>query len=125
MQMSIADLDGLEGLPAEGLQEAVEHYWKLTAHIKSPHREQIALANGLVEIATSSQRLGSSAPGPIDLLIADLCLARSSRLLAESAELTLQIAVARVIEQVSASAAAGDPVPSIRLGLERAIEEAG
>ncbi|MDQ2923025.1 MAG: hypothetical protein M3Q90_01885, partial [Candidatus Dormibacteraeota bacterium] len=58
------------------------------------------------------------------LLIGDLCLARSARLLADTAPQSVQIAFARAIEYLSAAAAAGKSVtsPQTRELLVRAFE---
>jgi hypothetical protein len=69
---------------------------------------KVALAAALVESAVSLQRLGGPAPDPFHLLLGDLCLARASRLLAESGDQRLQVGFARAVERVS-SAASGGP----------------
>jgi hypothetical protein len=52
----------------------------------------------------------------------DLCLARASRLLADHASQTLQVAFARAIEKMSANAASGDAGGPVRDFLVLALE---
>jgi hypothetical protein len=52
----------------------------------------------------------------------DLCLARASRLLADHASQTLQVAFARAIEKMSANAASGEPGGPVRDFLVLALE---
>ncbi|MDQ6918898.1 MAG: hypothetical protein M3Z98_06025, partial [Candidatus Dormibacteraeota bacterium] len=84
---------------------------------------RVALAAALVEMALRLQRLGSPAPAAPDLLRGDLCLARASRLLADTRDFRLQVAFARAIEEQSAAAAAGRELAPTRQRLLRAIEE--
>jgi hypothetical protein len=106
------ELEGLPGLWEAGLGDAYETY--LAAASRSLDRKDLAetaaLAAGLVEVALDLQRLGKPPPPPVELLRADLCLARASRLLAETRHRGLQIAFARAIEEQAA--AAGDGVPA-------------
>jgi hypothetical protein len=65
------------------------------------------------------QGLGGRAAPARELLKGDLCLARASRLLADTASQDLQVAFARAIEEVSAAAASerpGRPVRDLLVG---------
>lgn len=101
------ELDGLEFLWDAGLAERFEVYRDAAADVAEP----VALAAALVETALVEQRLGAGIAPPGPLLVADLCLARSSRLLAESASATVQIEFARAVEAASAAAAEGGTLP--------------
>jgi hypothetical protein len=68
---------------------------------------EVALAAALVEAAAELQALGRGAPEPGRLLIGDLCLARASRLLADTRDTRLQVGFARAVERVAAAAAGG------------------
>ena len=96
------ELDGLEFLWEAGLAERFEVYRDAAAVA-----EPVALAAALVETALVEQRLGAGIAPPGPLLVADLCLARSSRLLAESASPAVQIEFARTVEAAAAAAAEG------------------
>jgi hypothetical protein len=100
------ELEGLTGLWEAGLGEAYETYLASASRSLDGMRlaETAALAAGLVEVALDLQRLGKPAPPPVELLRADLCLARASRLLAETRHRGLQIAFARAIEEQAAAA---------------------
>ena len=100
------ELDGLEFLWEAGLAERFEVY-RGAATVTDP----VALAAALVETALVEQRHGAGAAAPGPLLVADLCLARSSRLLAESAPPEVQIEFARAVEAASAAAAEGGTLP--------------
>lgn len=100
------ELDGLEFLWEAGLAERFEVY-----RAAAPVTEQVALAAALVETALVEQRLGAGIAPPGPLLVADLCLARSSRLLAESAPPAVQIEFARAVEAAAAAAAEGGTLP--------------
>ena len=100
------ELAGLEFLWEAGLAERFDFY-RAAAAVAEP----IALAAALVETALAEQRLGAGAAAPGPLLVADLCLARSSRLLAESASTEVQIEFARAVEAASAAAAEGGTLP--------------
>jgi len=114
-QLLDRDLDSLDGLWTEGLGAAYDAYLALRPD------SRVALAGALVETALEVQRLGRAAPAAGPLLLADLCLARASRLLAEVRSVALQVGFARAIEQVSARAAAGEQLPSVRVLLTRVI----
>jgi hypothetical protein len=67
------------------------------------------------------QGLGGRAAPPTTLLMGDLCLARGSRLLADTAPLPVQVAFARAIETVSSAAASGMPAPPTRQLLQQSL----
>jgi hypothetical protein len=96
------ELEGIEFLWDAGLAERFDVY-----RTGSAADEPLVLAAALVETALAEQQLGSGIAAPAPLLVADLCLARASRLLAEAASTGVQIAFARVVEAASATAAEG------------------
>ncbi len=101
------NLGGLESVWDGSMREAYEFF----RHKARPH---VALAATLVEAAVSLQDLGRKAPAPSRLLLGDLCLARASRLVAETGDTMLQVAFAGTVERVSAEAAGGPPSPALR-----------
>jgi hypothetical protein len=109
-----AELEGLESVWDSGMSEAFGFYREGAA-------PRVALAAALVESAVGLQRLGGPAPDPLHLLLGDLCLARASRLLAESGDQRLQVGFARAVESVSAAASAGGEAPPLREQLVAAI----
>ena len=118
------ELEAIEPLWKAGLEAAYSAYFPATAGLGEPQAARVALAAALVEIALELQRLGGQAPPPPpDLLRGDLCLARASRLLADTRDRRLQIAFARAIEDQSAAAAAGREAQPTRSRLLRAIGE--
>ena len=119
------ELEAIEPLWKAGLEAAYAAYLPATAGLGEPQAARVALAAALVEIALELQQLGGEAPPPPDLLRGDLCLARASRLLADSRDRRLQVAFARAIEDQSAAAAAGRGAQPTRSRLLRAISEAG
>jgi hypothetical protein len=114
-QLLERDLESLDGLWSDGLGAAYDAYLALGPD------PRVALAGALVETALEVQRLGEAAAPAGPLLLADLCLARASRLLADVGNVDLQIGFARAIERVSAQAAAGDELPAVRTLLSRVI----
>lgn len=117
------ELESIESLWSGGIEDALAVYQPASSFIGSGQSERVALAAALVEVALDIQRLGGEAPPPPDLLRGDLCLARASRLLAESRHQQLQIAFARAIEEISAAAAVpGGHLPAVRRRLLQAIE---
>ena len=110
-----ADLDGIEFLWEDGLRAA--H----AAYLEQEPREPLALAAALVETALREQRLGGPAAAAPALLVADLCLARASRLLAYHAPVPVQVAFARLVELAAAAAAEGRPQPDVRAGVLAAL----
>ena len=119
------ELEAIEPLWKAGLEAAYAAYLLATAGLGEPQGARVALAAALVEIALELQQLGGEAPPPPDLLRGDLCLARASRLLADTRDRRLQVAFARAIEDQSAAAAAGRDAQPTRSRLLRAITEAG
>jgi hypothetical protein len=118
------ELEAIEPLWKEGVEEAFAAYRPATAGLRRPNDDRVALAAALVEVALGLQRLGDGAPTAPDLLRGDLCLARASRLLADTRSQPLQIAFARAIEEQSAAAAAERQLGDTRERLLRAIREA-
>ena len=119
------ELEAIEPLWKAGLEAAFAAYAPATAGLGEPQAARVALAAALVEIALELQQLGGEAPTPPDLLRGDLCLARASRLLADTRDRRLQVAFARAIEDQSAAAAAGRDAQPTRSRLLRAIGEGG
>ena len=113
-----ADQDGIEFLWEGDLAESHAAY--LDAGAAAP----VALAAALVEIAIREQGLGGPAARAAPLLVADLCLARASRLLACEAPVPVQIAFARVVEEAATAAAQGRPQPPVRERLVAATRAA-
>jgi hypothetical protein len=116
------ELDRIEALWSDGLSEAYRAYLDGVGEYKPDDRTKIALAAALVEIAVRLHGLGGRAAPPPTLLLGDLCLARASRLLAEGAPVSLQVAFARAIETMAAAAASEQPVPPARALLLKALE---
>jgi hypothetical protein len=117
------ELDRLEDLWADGLAEAYRAYLNAVSSYSPAEQPKLALAAALVEVGLRLQGLGATAaPAPV-LLMGDLCLARSSRLLADAAALSLQVAFARAIEEASAAAASGSAGRPIRQLLLHAFAE--
>jgi hypothetical protein len=116
------ELDRIEALWSDGLAEAYSAYLRAVGDYKPDAQTKVALAAALVEVAIRLHGLGGKAAPPTTLLIGDLCLARASRLLAEGAPKTLQVAFASVIESVAAAAASHQPAPSARALLLQALE---
>jgi hypothetical protein len=110
--------DGLE----DGLHQTYRHFMRAVAAHDADARPKLALAAALVEVGIRLQGLGGRAAPPATLLMGDLCLARSSRLLAATATQAVQVAFARAIEQMSSAAASGKAAPPARDLLLRALE---
>ncbi len=108
MEIAPRDLETLDRLWADGLGAAYDAYAGLARD------NRVALAAALVETGCRLQGIGSHLAAPGQLLLGDLCLARSSRLLADVADQKLQVAFARVVERVSSEAAAEREVSDIR-----------
>ena len=99
------ELQRLEGLWADGLSETYRSYLdEVTTHAPDV-QPRLALAAALVEVGLRLQGLGGPAAPPAALLMGDLCLARSSRILTDAATRPIQIAFARAVEQLSGAAA--------------------
>jgi hypothetical protein len=114
VQLIDRELDRLESLWEDGLSEMYRSYLEAVASYEHAAQPKLALAAALVEIGVRLQGLGGRAAAPPTLLMGDLCLARSSRLLADAASQSVQVAFARAIEEMSAAAAAGADAPSAR-----------
>ncbi len=115
------ELDRLEALWDEGLADCYHSYLETADHMDQDLRQRLALAAALVEVGIRLQGLGGpAAPAPA-LLIGDLCLARSSRILTDSASRAVQVAFARAVEQLSSAAASRHDAPNVRDLLTRAI----
>ncbi|HET7378702.1 MAG TPA: hypothetical protein VFJ24_01550 [Gaiellales bacterium] len=108
------ELQRLEGLWADGLSETYRSYLDAVATHAPDAQPRLALAAALVEVGLRLQGLGSAAAPPAALLMGDLCLARSSRILTDSATRPVQVAFARAVEQLSSAAAARADAPPVR-----------
>ncbi len=117
------ELVRLEQLWADGLSEAYRSYLEVVSDSSPAARPKLALAAALVEVGVRLQGLGGRAAPAPTLLMGDLCLARSARLLADTAPRPVQVAFARAIEELAASAASGRasrPVRDLLLDAVRA-----
>ena len=122
VQLIDRELDRLESLWEDGLSETYRSYLEAVAHHEPAARAKLALAAALVEIGVRLQGLGGRAAAPPTLLMGDLCLARSSRLLADAATQAVQVAFAQAIEEMSAAAASGAAAPATRELLLHALK---
>ena len=116
------ELERLEDLWPDGLSDAYRVYLGAVRQTEDDSPMKMALAAALVEVGVRLQGLGGRAATPPSLLMGDLCLARASRLLADAAPVAVQVAFARAIETLSASAAAQIEAPAARELLLRALE---
>jgi hypothetical protein len=116
------ELERLESLWADGLAEAYRAYLDGVGAFDASAQPKLALAAALVEVGIRLQSLGGRAAPPPQLLMGDLCLARSSRLLADAAPQPVQVAFAAAIETMSLAAASGIAPPATRELLIRAFE---
>jgi hypothetical protein len=116
------ELGRLEDLWDDGLSDAYGSYLETVTRYGPDAQPGLAFAAALVEVGIRLQGLGGRAAAPPKLLMGDLCLARSARLLADAAPRTVQIAFARAIEDLSSAAASGRTAPAIRDLLRRALE---
>jgi hypothetical protein len=114
VQLIDRELDRLESLWEDGLSDIYRSYLEAVAAHEPSAQPKLALAAALVEIGIRLQGLGGRAAAPPTLLMGDLCLARSSRLLAGAATQAVQVAFARAIEEMSAAAASGAAAPATR-----------
>ena len=123
--MSVAvpdrELQRLEGLWADGLSETYRVYLDEVAMHSTDAQPRLALAAALVEVGLRLQGLGGPAAPPAALLMGDLCLARSSRILTDSATKPVQIAFARAVEELSGAAASRIESRPVRELLVRAL----
>lgn len=116
------ELDRLEALWAEGLADLYRTYLDIVDGDHEPElRPKLALAAALVEIGVRLQGLGGPAAPATALLMGDLCLARSSRILTDSATQTTQVAFARAVEELSGAAASNRESAGVRELLTRAL----
>jgi hypothetical protein len=122
IQIVERDLERLHGLWEEGLSDAYRSYLEAVGGFEGDAQPRLALAAALVEVGIRLQGLGGRAAAPPNLLMGDLCLARSSRLLADAAPQSVQVAFARAIEKMSYAAAAGHAAPRTRDLLLQAFE---
>jgi hypothetical protein len=118
------ELSRLEGLWEDGLADSYRSYLDAVAVQPPDLQPRLALAAALVEVGLRLQGLGGPAAPPAALLIGDLCLARSSRILTDWAPKPVQIAFARAVEQLSSAAAARAHGPSVRELLVHALAAA-
>jgi hypothetical protein len=107
VQLIDRELDRLESLWEDGLSETYRTYMDAVGSHEPAVQPKLALAAALVEIGIRLQGLGGRAAAPPTLLMGDLCLARSSRLLADAASQAVQVAFAQAIEDMSSAAASG------------------
>jgi hypothetical protein len=114
VQLIDRELDRLESLWEDGLSEMYRTYLEAVGSHEPASQPKLALAAALVEIGVRLQGLGGRAAAPPTLLMGDLCLARSSRLLADAASQSVQVAFAQAIEKMSAAAASGAGAPATR-----------
>ena len=112
------NLTGLESVWEAGMRDTYAFYRPRAA-------PPVALAAAMVESALDLQDLGGQAPDPPRLLLGDLCLARASRLLADTRDQRLQVEFARAVEHVAAAAAGGPAAPELRALLVAAIGGSG
>jgi len=115
------ELDRLEGLWAEGLAELYRTYLDEVGGHEPELQPKLALAAALVEVGARLQGLGGQAAPAAALLMGDLCLARSSRILTDSASQPIQVAFARAVEELSGAAASESEMPAVRGLLVRAL----
>jgi hypothetical protein len=118
------ELDRLHDLWSDGLSDTYRAYLDHVQRFAPEVQQRLALAAALIEVGVRLQGLGGRAAPPTTLLMGDLCLARGSRLLADSAPLEVQVAFARAIESVSSAAASELPAPATRVLLQQSLEAA-
>ena len=116
------ELERLDGLWEDGLADTYKSYLDAVTAYEADDQPRLALAAALIETGLRLQGLGGRAAPAAALLMGDLCLARASRLLADNASQTLQVAFARAIEELSALAAAGGDSRPVRELLVGAFE---
>jgi hypothetical protein len=122
VQVIDRELVRLESLWEDGLSDAYRSYLDAVSVFEPAAQPKLALAAALIEIGVRLQGLGGRAAAPPTLLMGDLCLARASRLLADHASQSLQVAFARAIETMSANAASGHDGGPVRDFLVLALE---
>jgi hypothetical protein len=114
VQILDRELDRLEELWADGLSDTYRSYLEAVTDHDADAQPKLALAAALIEVGIRLQGLGGRAAPPPTLLMGDLCLARASRLLADTATQAVQVAFAEAIEGLSAAAASGSPGRPVR-----------
>jgi hypothetical protein len=107
-------LAGLESVWEAGMSDDYTFY-------RSQAAPAVALAAAMVESAVRLHVMGERPPDPPRLLLGDLCLARASRLLAQTRDQHLQVGFARAVEHVASAAAGGPSSPPLRALLVAAI----
>jgi hypothetical protein len=112
-----AHLDGLERVWEGGMRDAYGFY-------RARAVPAVALAAAMVETALDMQTRSGAPPAPPQLLLADLCLARASRLLAETRDQRLQVGFARAVERAASAAAGAAPADPPRALLVAVLAEA-
>ena len=126
MTVAVVDreLGRLESLWGDGLSESYHSYLDAADSEGHDHdrRHQLALAAALVEVGLRLQGLGDRAAPPVQLLLGDLCLARSSRILTDAASRAVQVAFARAVEELSGAAAQENGMPAVRPLLLQALQ---
>jgi hypothetical protein len=116
------ELDRLQSVWTEGLADVYDAYLDVIDHGHEPElRPKLALAAALVEVGVRLQGLGGPAAPATELLLGDLCLARSSRILTDSATQATQVAFARAVEELSGAAASNREAAGVRELLTRAL----
>jgi hypothetical protein len=115
------ELDRLEALWTQGLADLYRDYLEVVEGHEPEQRTKLALAAALVEIGIRLQGLGGPAAPAAALLMGDLCLARSSRILTDSASQPVQVAFARAVEQMAGAAASHHDAPGVRELLTHAL----
>jgi hypothetical protein len=111
IQLAERDLERLESLWDEGLSDTYCAYLDSVAGYEPSLQPRLALAAALVEVGLRLQGLGGRAAAAPTLLMGDLCLARSARLLADTSPQSVQIAFSRAIESLSSAAASATSSP--------------
>lgn len=122
-QVSTAEMSGLGHLGDAPTEAALDRYLAQAAHLEASDPNEVALAAALIETALQRHRLGEPDPNPLDVLVADLALSRASRLLAHGADLPLQVAFARAIEELAAAGAERRPIGDVGARLLGVIRE--
>jgi hypothetical protein len=121
VQILDRELERLEELWADGLSDTYKSYLEAVTDHGADVQPKLALAAALIEVGVRLQGLGGRAAPPPTLLMGDLCLARASRLLADTASQAVQVAFAEAIEGLSAAAASGSPSRPVRELLVHAL----
>ncbi len=116
------ELERLDGLWDDGLSETYRSYLDVVHGYEAATQPKLALAAALIEAGLRLQGLGGRAAPAAALLMGDLCLARASRILADTASQGLQVAFARAIEGMAAAAASGEAGRPVRELLAEAFE---